>query len=236
MTLNERLNQTILRRMDARAQQEVGDSLATKSRILDAAEGLFADKGFDATSLRVITTAAGVNLAAVNYHFGSKARLLEQVFRRRVEPLNQERLRKLTELQARNGEQPSAVADILRTFIQPALAVSRNREQGGAVFMRLLGRSYAEPNEHFRRFMPELYQDIKLRYGEALGAALPQLAAEDLYWRMHFVIGTIAYTMAGTDALHLLASCPYCDPEDTDGMTERLIEFLSAGMKAQKQQ
>lgn len=220
--------------MNARTRQEVGDNLATKARILDAAERLFADKGFDATSLRMITAAASVNLAAVNYHFGSKAGLLEAVFRRRVEPLNAERLRRLDKLQETEVEGSRSVAAILRTFIEPALHVSRDPAQGGMVFMRLLGRSYAEPNEHLRQFMPDLYQDIKLRYGEALGAALPQLEAGDLYWRMHFVIGTIAYTMAGTDALHLLASCPYCDPDDVDGMTERLVEFLSAGMKAEK--
>lgn len=218
--------------MSRRAPAETGDTLATKERILDAAERLFADKGFDATSMRLITAAAGVNLAAVNYHFGSKAGLLEAVFRRRVEPLNRERLRLLEELQ--QGGEACEVAAILRTYIEPALHVSRDPARGGMVFMRLLGRSYAEPTEHLKSFMPDLYYDVKLRYGEALGAALPLLAAADLYWRMHFVIGTIAYTMAGTDALHLLAACPYCDPEDVDGMTERLIEFLSAGMKAEK--
>ncbi|KAA3627950.1 MAG: TetR/AcrR family transcriptional regulator [Proteobacteria bacterium] len=220
--------------MNVRARNELGDNVATKARILDAAERLFADKGFDATSLRTITAAAAVNLAAVNYHFGSKIGLLEEVFRRRVEPLNAERLRQLDMLDEAAGSGAASVAAILRTFIEPALQVSQDPARGGMVFMRLLGRSYVEPNEHLRRFMPGLYQDIKLRYGEALGAALPQLGAEDLYWRMHFVIGTIAYAMAGTDALHLLAACPYCDPDDVDGMTERLVEFLSAGMKAEK--
>lgn len=220
--------------MNARIPQEIRDNLATKARILDAAERLFADKGFDATSLRMITAEAAVNLAAVNYHFGSKAGLLEAVFRRRVEPLNLERLRLLTELRLRHGEGACPVDAILRTFIGPALRVSQDPGKGGAVFTRLLGRSYAEPNEQIRSFMPELYQDVKLHYGEALGEALPQLEAADLYWRMHFVLGTIAYTMAGTDTLHLLAACPYCDPDDVSGMTERLIEFLSAGMKAEK--
>ena len=218
--------------MNARRRQDLTDNIATKARILDAAERLFADRGFDATSLRTITADAKVNLAAVNYHFGSKAGLLEEVFKRRVEPLNEDRLAQLTVLQENSGSGGPSVEAILTTFIEPALRVSRDSAQGGAVFMRLLGRSYAEPNEQIRQFMPGLYRDIKLRYGEALGTAVPHLAVEDLYWRMHFVVGTIAYTMAGTDALQLLASCPYCDPDDVEGVTERLVKFLSAGMKA----
>ncbi len=220
--------------MSKSASAEAKENLATNARILDAAESLFADRGFDATSMRMITAAAEVNLAAVNYHFGSKAGLLEAVFRRRVEPLNRERLRLLTTLQESVGEGVPAVAPILRTYIEPALQVSRDPARGGMIFMRLLGRSYAEPNKHVRGFMPELYHDIKLRYSELLGRALPHLDASDLYWRMHFVIGAIAYAMAGTDALHLLAACPYCDPDDLEGMTERLVEFLTAGMKAEK--
>lgn len=208
------------------------DIVATKERILDAAERLFADKGFDATSLRGITAAAGVNLAAVNYHFGTKAGLLEEVFRRRVEPLNRDRLARLDALQARGGDEASDVEEILQTFIEPVMHVSRDPSRGGMVFMRLLGRSYAEPNEQIRRFMPGLYEEVKIRYGEALGHAVPRLAPEDLYWRMHFVVGTIAYTMAGTDALQLLESCPYCDPDDLEGTVRRLIEFCSAGMRA----
>lgn len=217
--------------MNARRRQDLSDTLATKARILDAAERLFADRGFDATSLRRITAEADVNLAAVNYHFGSKAGLLEAVFRRRVEPLNTERLARLEALQHDRDGRP-AVEAILKTFIEPALRVSRDPARGGTVFMRLLGRSYAEPNDQIRRFMPELYRDIKQRYSEALGQAVPHLAVEELYWRMHFVVGTIAYTMAGTDALQLLASCPLCDPDDVEAVTERLVVFLAAGMKA----
>lgn len=218
--------------MNARNRQELTESIATKARILDAAERLFADRGFDATSLRTITAEANVNLAAVNYHFGSKAGLLEEVFTRRVQPLNEERLAELSALQAAGGPAGASVEAILTTYIDPALRVSRDPARGGMVFMRLLGRSYAEPNEQIRRFMPALYQEIKIRYGEALGAAVPHLPVDDLYWRMHFVVGTIAYTMAGTDALQLLASCPVCDPDDVEGMTRRLVSFLSAGMKA----
>ncbi|GAB4353921.1 MAG: hypothetical protein Kow006_19400 [Gammaproteobacteria bacterium] len=218
--------------MNARSRQEVSETVATKGRILDAAERLFADRGFDATSLRTITAEAGVNLAAVNYHFGSKAGLLEEVFTRRVAPLNEVRLAQLAALQRECAPESPGVEAILTTFIEPALQASRDPARGGMVFMRLLGRSYAEPNEQIRRFMPGLYEEIKIRYGEALGAAVPHLPAADLYWRMHFVVGTIAYTMAGTDALQLLASCPVCDPEDVEGITERLVTFLSAGMRA----
>lgn len=218
--------------MSAQRQQDVTESIATKSRILDAAEQLFADKGFAATSLRNITAEAGVNLAAVNYHFGSKAGLVEAVFRRRVEPLNTGRLQKLTELERGGGDDARSVEGILRTFIEPALRMSRDVDRGGAVFMRLLGRSYTEPSASIRRFMPELYSEVKVRYGEALGRALPHLDQAELYWRMHFVVGTLAYTMAGTDALQLLANCDYCDPSDVEGVIRYVVAFVSAGMCA----
>lgn len=218
--------------MSAQRQQDIAESIATKSRILDAAERLFADKGFAATSLRNITAEAAVNLAAVNYHFGSKAGLVEAVFRRRVEPLNTGRLQQLAALELRGGDDARSVEAILRTFIEPALRMSRDADRGGAVFMRLLGRSYTEPSESIRRFMPELYREVKVRYGEALGRALPHLGQAELYWRMHFVVGTLAYTMAGTDALQLLANCDYCDPNDVEGVIRHVVTFVSAGMCA----
>ncbi len=216
--------------MGTRSRAVSVDAAATRERILDAAEGSFAARGFGGASLRAITAGAGVNLAAANYHFGSKAGLLEAVLRRRIEPLNAERLRRLAALVGPRGG--ATVAEILRTFIDPLLARGRERSLGGATFLRLLGRCYAEPDATVRALMPGLHQEVKLRYGEAFALALPALAPEDLFWRMHFALGTVAYAMASTDALRLLENCPYCDPGDVEGTARRLVAFLAAGMQA----
>ena len=112
----------------------------TKDRILDVAERLFAEQGFAATSLRAITTRAKVNLAAIHYHFDSKETLIQAVFRRRLIPLNRKRLEVLMQLEQAAGDRPLAVEQIIEAFIGPALRLSRDVEQGGHNFMRLLGR------------------------------------------------------------------------------------------------
>src|SRR5215475_3768724 len=115
--------------------------VATKDRILDAAEALFMEHGFEATSLRAITAAAGVNLAAVNYHFGSKQELFQAVLTRRLDPMNQERVDLLTRLENEVAPAPLPCEQILNAMFLPALKLARDPERGGKNFLRLLGRA-----------------------------------------------------------------------------------------------
>ena len=204
----------------------------TKDRILDVAEEIFAEKGYSATSMRTITSRANVNLAAVNYHFGSKAQLYHAVFQRRVAPMNKKRIEMLDALEQKASGNPLDLEDILRAFVEPALKASLNPKQGGANFIRLLGRTHAEPGPEVHDFLPLLYQDVKDRYRGALAKTLPHLSQEDLSWRVHFVIGTIAFTLAGTDALEMIESCRYCDPADIEGIIQRMLPFLKGGLTA----
>src|SRR6186997_3167761 len=114
-------------------------STATKPRILDAAEALFMEHGFEATSLRQITTDAGVNLAAVNYHFGSKEELFQAVLTRRLDPMNQERLALLDQLEADAAGKPLSCEAIIGAMFIPALKLARDKARGGKNFLRLLG-------------------------------------------------------------------------------------------------
>ncbi|MCW8906576.1 MAG: TetR/AcrR family transcriptional regulator [Sedimenticola sp.] len=213
-------------------EQAIKPPLATKDRILDVAEEIFAEKGYSATSMRTITSRANVNLAAVNYHFGSKAQLYQSVFQRRVEPMNRKRIEMLDALEAEAGGEPVELEAILRAFVEPALKASQNPDNGGARFIRLLGRTHAEPGPEVHDFLPLLYQEVKDRYRGALARTLPELSQEELSWRVHFVIGTIAFTLAGTDALEMIESCRFCDPADTEGIIQRLIPFLKGGLTA----
>ena len=204
-------------------------SADTKTRILDAAEAQFMEHGFEATSLRGLTSAAGVNLAAVNYHFGSKHALVEAVFRRRLDALNQERLAELEKLQ---GQAHPASEDIIRAFISPTLKLVEDAKGGGRNFIRLLGRTYTEPAKTVRQLIGQMYAPVMDRYKSALERALPQMPREELVWRMHFMFGTLAYTLAATDTVQLIAGCKPEDRYDARLLEERLTAFLNAGLNA----
>jgi AcrR family transcriptional regulator len=207
-----------------------GSSYATKQRILDVAERLFVERGFSSTSLRMITTDAEVNLAAVNYHFGSKEGMIEEVLKRRLAPLNRERVVALDALEAL-GVAPT-VQEILKAYISAAVKLSRDPAAGGFLFLRLLGRAFTEPNEIVKRQMQQQYDEVARRYRRAFAKALPQLPEQELIWRMHFMFGAIAYAMAGSDIMQIVASCELKDINDFNALSERLVQFLSAGLQA----
>src|SRR5258708_1806514 len=180
------------------------EPVATKARILDAAEALFLEHGFEATSLRAITTHAGVNLAAVNYHFGSKEELFQAVLTRRLDPMNQERLSLLAELERSAAPNPVPCDRILGAMFIPALKQARNPERGGNNFLRLLGRAYADPARFIRQFLSDQYAVMIARFKAAFARALPDLPPRELSWRLHFIMGALSYTLAGTDVLKLI--------------------------------
>ena len=204
----------------------------TKDIILDAAEALFAEQGFSPTSLRNITANAGVNLAAVNYHFGSKDALIAAVFERRIIPMNQRRLARLDALTRRCGAEDIPLEELIEAFMGPPLELARDTDKGGAIFLKLLGRMYTEPSLHIQDAIRVMYGPVIERFKDAFARVLPQLPADELYWRMHFMVGLLAYMMAGTDMMRLIASCRVCDPLDTQTMIRRLRIFVSAGMDA----
>jgi AcrR family transcriptional regulator len=198
----------------------------TREALLDAAESLFAQHGVQAASLRAITQQAGANLAAVNYHFGSKEGLVRAVFSRRIGPLNQERLRRLDECERREG----AIEEVLRAFIEPVLRLRREAPEGSRQFARLMGRSFSEPNEEVRAIMTEELGPMVRRFAEALARRLPHLPRLEILWRFHFVAGAMAHTTSCGDLLEHYSdgACRAGDPE----ALEHLVTFLSAGLRA----
>lgn len=202
----------------------------TRTRILDAAEELFMLHGFEGTSMRQLTTKAGVNLAAVNYHFGSKDALIEAVFRRRLDPMNAARLAALEALEA--SGRPLAPDAIIRAFIGESLRMIEDEKAGGRNFIRLLGRTYTEPAKPIRILIGQLYAPAMERFKAAFERALPQMPREELVWRMHFMFGTLAYTLAATDTVQLIAGCKPEDRHDAKLLEERLAAFLAAGLTA----
>jgi AcrR family transcriptional regulator len=207
-------------------------SADTKTRILDAAEQLFMEHGFEATSLRSLTTAAGVNLAAVNYHFGSKEELFQSVLTRRLDPMNQERIELLEKLERDSAAKPITCERILFAMLIPALRLARDEERGGKNFLRLVGRAYADPAPFIRHFLSEQYAEMIGRYKEAFHKALPHLSRQELTWRLHFVMGALSYTLLGADLLKLFEQVTPGLKDNDELLLQRLAPFLVAGLKA----
>ena len=190
------------------------------------------EHGFEATSLRQLTAAAGANLAAVNYHFGSKEDLFQAVLTRRLDPMNQERIALLTRFERESAPQPLSCEKILAAMFIPALRLARDPRRGGKNFLRLLGRAYADPAPFIRRFLSAQYAVMIARFKAAFGRALPQLPKKELTWRLHFVMGALSYTLAGTDALKLFAALSPRESDNDELLLRRLAPFLIAGLKA----
>jgi AcrR family transcriptional regulator len=202
----------------------------TQRRILDAAEALFAAAGF-AASLRAITTRAGVNLAAINYHFGSKEALIREVFARRLGPLNRERLALLDRCEAAERAGAPDLEAVLTAFIAPSLRVSRDPARGGAVFMHLLGRIHAETDARLRLAFGQPFRDLGHRFIAALNRALPHLTPPELFWRFHFTIGAMSHTMAASYRL-TEQSCGHHRHADIEEAIRHLVAFVAAGLRA----
>jgi AcrR family transcriptional regulator len=205
---------------------------STKDRILDAAERLFMEHGFEATSLRSITAAAEVNLAAVNYHFGSKEELFQAVLTRRLDPMNQARVALLTRFERECAPESVPCERILSALFIPALGLARDPERGGENYLRLLGRAYADPAPFIRRFLSEQYATMIARFKAAFSRALPHLPKRELSWRLHFIMGALSYTLAATDVLKLIAELAPGESHNDEVLLRRLAPFLLAGLQA----
>ncbi|HUD42288.1 MAG TPA: TetR/AcrR family transcriptional regulator [Dokdonella sp.] len=199
---------------------------STRQRILGAAEELFARHGFAGASLRQVTASAKVNLAAVNYHFGSKENLIEEVFRRRLDELNARR----TELLAQCRERVDlSLEDVLDAFVRPALELSLS-DAGGAAFVRVLARAYAEHDERLRRFLSDNYGHVLKEFAVVFARLLPQLDKEELYWRLDIVSGALTYAMADFGVLKRRGDVS--EQEHRERTASHLIRFAAAGLRA----
>jgi AcrR family transcriptional regulator len=193
----------------------------TKEKILDTAERMIGERGYAATSLRQIIAEAGVNLAAVHYHFGSKEELLDAVVARKVTPVNEARIAHLDRVEAA-GNGVAGVEQILESFLLPTAEVA----SGNPGFVRLMGQMLAEGM--MPRIVERHFHATGLRFVAALRRALPELPQEELMWRVHFMIGAMAHTMCRAPVFPLMAG----DAGDIKPRMERLVTFLSAGFRA----
>lgn len=204
----------------------------TVERILDVAEILFAEKGFAETSLRLITSKAQVNLAAVNYHFGSKKSLIQAVFARFLGPLCSSLD---AELDRRSAVQQPAwtVETLLDVLIEQTLAVKPRSGNDLSIFMRLLGLAFSQSQGHLRRYLNEMYGHVFHRYMLLLRESAPQVQPIELFWRVHFMIGAAAFSMSGIKALRAIAETEYQVHMNTEQVLRLMVPFLAAGLRSE---
>ncbi|NLY12551.1 MAG: TetR/AcrR family transcriptional regulator [Gammaproteobacteria bacterium] len=204
----------------------------TVERILDAAEILFAEKGFSETSLRLITSKAQVNLAAVNYHFGSKKSLIQAVFSRFLGPFCANLDAEL-DRRSEEGQPAWTVELLLDVLVQQTLAVEPRSGNDLSIFMRLLGLAFSQSQGHLRRYLKEMYGKVFRRYMILLHEAAPEIQPIELFWRVHFMIGAAAFSMSGIKALRAIVETEYQVHMSTEQVLRLMVPFLAAGMHAE---
>ncbi len=202
----------------------------TRDQILDTAERLFAEFGIDGVSIRTITAEARVNLAAIHYHFGSKEALVKEVFVRRIDPLNRERLRLLDNLLARSLPQRPKLEELVRILVGPPLRLWLQAEKG-ETFTRLCGRIYSESSGPLQTMFVDLFQEVVRRFSAAFEQAAPELPRTELMWRMHFVIGAMVHTLMQVGFVRQLRA-EAGEGNEVEANIERLTRFATAGLQA----
>jgi AcrR family transcriptional regulator len=206
-------------------QAFVSEATGTRDRILDAAERLFAEQGFYVTTLRAITQAAEVNLAAVNYHFGSKQALVIAVFQRRLDELSSQRLARLD--QAHNRHEPPVLEDVLDAFVYPAMALMGEQKPGAHRFMQLLMRAYADHDETLHGAISQEYGHVMRRFAQAVEQAMrgewgtdTAPKPEQIRQHLDFLVGALTYTMADANLKNPRATA------------SSLVTFAAAGIRS----
>ncbi|MBV1871333.1 MAG: TetR family transcriptional regulator [Gammaproteobacteria bacterium] len=202
----------------------------TAERILDAAQILFATKGFSETSLRHITSKAGVNLAAVNYHFGSKEKLMQAVFERTLTPFC-DNLEKQLLTHGQNRGATLSLEELFGMMVSTADGVYGDDSKEFSRFMRLMGLAYTQTQEELRAFLGERYGMVFKRFLVYIKLAAPEMAPKELFWRIHFALGAAVFTLASFGGLQEVLQKDYGMSVGLPDVVTRLVPFMAAGIR-----
>lgn len=203
---------------------------STQKRILDAAETLFAREGFEQTSLRQITQEANVNLASVNYHFGSKKALIQAVVARYMNVFMPALEAELKQLDERPSIDSLAVFE---SFKAPLVSLTQVHKRGTEHFLRLLGFAYSETQGHLRRYTQSAFGDVLQHLLALLHRANPKLTEQDMFWRLHFVLGATVFAQVSGQALIEIAQAEFDEDADIQTVIDHLIVFIAGGLDSQ---
>ena len=206
--------------------QTIVPNSGPKLRLVESAEKLFAEKGFESVSVRDITKEAGANVAAVNYHFGSRDGLVVAVISRYLMPVNQERLARLDRAE-KNGSQ---VAEILAAFVKPMVEQVGKSELSEKLYCQLLGRIFSEQAVALPGELEYQTRTVVERFTKALSKALPGFTPEELVWRLHFIVGGLIHLLTHSGFLYRVGGALVGTPS-MDTTIERFLSFAVAGLR-----
>lgn len=200
-----------------------------RDRILDAAEALFAERGYDGVTLRQIASEAGVDVALASYHFGKKIDLFNAVFERRADALNRSRLEALRRVQQANAPRGPTVEQIIEAFLRPLELTQENADPGWRHYLALI--AYVNNSTFWgKQMMSKLFDDLVQEFIEALRGALPGASDENLYWCYHNLSGALTLTFAQTKRIDTL-SRGKCLSSDFQAAYDHMIPFVAAGFR-----
>ena len=204
--------------------------LSRKTRILNAAEALFAQFGYDAVTLRQITKLAGVDVALANYHFGPKRDLFNAVLERRADVLNNARHTALDECLAAAGDNPPTVDAIIEAYLGPLGKIHNSADEGWQHYLALI--AYVNnSHEYGGEFMTQFFNPLVRRFIDALRLALPEADEKAIYWSYHYLSGALTLTFADTGRLDVLSDGS-TSSSDTELGYAHMSSFVTAGIKA----
>ncbi len=196
-------------------------------RIIEAAEKAFAQSGFAGASVREITAAAGVNVAAINYHFGSKEELFLNMIRYRLKPINERRIRMLNA--AEKAKKPIPIQQIVDIMIRPLIEGFIANGDHEFSFMRAVGRGFSEETKFHQILFKDVLAEVISRFRQALALTLPDLPPSELGFCYHFISCMISGVMSQHPQIAVMTNGAV-KPSDVDPMTDRLVDFVAAGI------
>ncbi len=203
----------------------------TQIKIIEAAETEFALHGYGGASIRAITSSAGVNTAAINYHFGSKEDLFKEIFRYRIEPINEERLAMLDAAYAKNKGKPLPLTQVVEIMIRPLFTKIIGKDANNLHFLRAMGKGMGEDRDFMRTLHRDVLQKVIDRFTRAISESLGQPGLKKMGYAMHFVFCTLLGTMMKHSSLEHI-SCGEVDLNDVQELIDHLITYTTGGLKS----
>lgn len=204
----------------------------TTRSILDAAEMLFSERGFAETSLRSITMKAGVNLAAVNYHFGSKKSLIQAVVGRFITPFSTQLEQALIAYEEELAGAKPQLNHLLAIVFKTAVVSCSDQPERLNTFPRLLGLAYTQGQGHLKRFLDQEYGHVYRRFSDLLSLATPEISPSERFWRFHFMLGSVLFTFSGAETLKAMAQHDFGNQASTEDVVDLILPFISGGLQA----
>jgi len=207
------------------------DSTNTKNRLLTATERLFASHGFAGVTMRGVADRARTNIASAHYHYGSKEGMVLAMLKRRIDPINANRLKYLDNSRNLSGNQPLAPREIFRALILPICHEIAKCSTSRDNLAQLVARSFTEPVRFIQKMHQHFFREVSETFVEELHRTYPNSEKKDIYWNLHLVIASMLGTFAQHRRLNDFSK-GLCDENDVEDLGNRLIEFVSTGFEA----